>query len=392
MKLRYGNTIAVFGGHRLYVYLKENDQKIQYHIENEPENYILNVNEERYVNFLVGEFTIDVPSIDLNGVFATGKGSSTQSAVYHLPYTGSTDLLQYSTGAGLVWTTNMFIEEQCICFEVAERTSEQIKQTAKHVISNLKTKLEDINQEVNAYNTQLRNSIERLFKARKQTFLDKNNMLASLDVPIKKRNNLPETYAVPTPKIRKSVTIKPSVMESSYKPEPALDESTYHDILQTIHDVGKVFERLPPTYSGKKEEHLRDHILLYLEPRFEGSATGETFNGTGKTDILIRHENSNVFIAKCKFWEGQKQYLETITQLLGYLTWRDSKSAVVVFVRNKDFSSVLQTIEEVTPSHSNYLGFVDKTDESWFNYRFHINGDPNREVKLAVLLFHIPPP
>ena len=178
--------------------------------------------------------------------------------------------------------------------------------------------------------------------------------------------------------------------EGGYKPEPTLPDSVYEDILQTIHDVGKTFERLPSTYSDKDEEALRDHLLLYLEPRFEGSATGETFNSTGKTDILIRHENSNAFIAECKFWTGQKGYLETITQLLGYLTWRDSKSAVVVFVRNKDLSSILQTAQEVTPNHSNYLGFVDKKHDTWFNYRLHINGDPNREVKLGVLFFHIP--
>lgn len=99
-----------------------------------------------------------------------------------------------------------------------------------------------------------------------------------------------------------------------------------------------------------------------------------------------------MFIAECKFWTGQKGYLETITQLLGYLTWRDSKSAVVVFVRNKDLSSVLQTAEEVTPDHPNHLGFVDKKEDTWFNYRFHINDDRNREVKLGVLFFHIPEP
>ena len=53
---------------------------------------------------------------------------------------------------------------------------------------------------------------------------------------------------------------------------------------------------------------------------------------------------------------------------------------------------MLKTAEAVTPNHSNYLGFVDKTEETWFNYRFHINGDRNREVKLAVLFFHIPEP
>lgn len=209
-------------------------------------------------------------------------------------------------------------------------------------------------------------------------------------MPVKKRGDLPETYTIPTPEFRKSVNVEPQVTEVGYKLEPTLPDSVYEDILQTIHDVGKTFERLPSTYRSKDEEALRDHLLLYLEPRYEGSATGETFNSTGKTDILIRHENSNAFIAECKFRTGQKGYLETITQLLGYLTWRDSKSAVVMFVRNKDLSSVLQTAEEVTPNHSNYLGFGDKKEDTWFNYRFHINDDRNREVKLGVLFFHIP--
>lgn len=47
-------------------------------------------------------------------------------------------------------------------------------------------------------------------------------------------------------------------------------------------------------------------------------------------------------------------------------------------------------IEQVTLVHSNFLGFVSRRDETWLNYRFHINGDRNREVKLAVLIFHFP--
>jgi len=92
---------------------------------------------------------------------------------------------------------------------------------------------------------------------------------------------------------------------------------------------------MPSTYSNKGEEDLRDHILLVLEPRFQGSATGETFNKTGKTDILLRFEGKNVFIAECKFWNGIKLFFETISQLLAYLTWRDSKAAVIIFVKTK---------------------------------------------------------
>lgn len=131
-------------------------------------------------------------------------------------------------------------------------------------------------------------------------------------------------------------------------------------------------------------------MLLILEPNFEGAATGETFNKSGKTDILLRHEGKNVFIAELKYWHGKKGFLETISQLLGYLTWRDSKAAVVMFVRNKDFMAVLETAKDSISEHENYLGFVNEQEEGWYSYRFHLNGDKNREVKLAVMLFHIP--
>lgn len=86
----------------------------------------------------------------------------------------------------------------------------------------------------------------------------------------------------------------------------------------------------------------------------------------------------------------KKGYLETITQLLSYLTWRDSKAAVVMFVPNKELSMVLETIKNSTSEHPNHLGFVKEIDEGWYQFRFHINGDLNREVHVAVQAFHLP--
>ncbi len=72
------------------------------------------------------------------------------------------------------------------------------------------------------------------------------------------------------------------------EPELGLDEFIYQQILKITFDVGKQFERLPCTYAGKEEEHLRDYFLLILEPNFEGSATDETFNKTEAQRILRR--------------------------------------------------------------------------------------------------------
>ena len=409
----YQRTFKVFHDYKLSDYLGGITNHIQSLIGNKSEDYILNVNETEYMNYLVGKFTVDSININFEAVFIDkpyekdipaeyfppyrfsvrqGESYPKPATIYHLPYSGNEALFPYAPSNQLSLGTEVFLHEQCLCFEVISLSgnSEEMKENAEKVISDLKTQLKYLAPELEKFNDRLPSIIKGLFKERKQQILDKHQFVASLGVPVKKRENLSQTYAIPTPEFRKSVNVEPQVTEVGYKPEPTLPDSEYQDILQTIHDVGKMFERLSSTYSGKDEEALRDHLLLYLEPRFEGSATGETFNSAGKTDILIRHESSNVFIAECKFWQGQKAYLETITQLLGYLTWRDSKSAVVVFVRNKDLSSVLQTAEEVTSDHPNYLGFIDKKHDTWFNHRFHINDDPNREVKLGVLFFHIP--
>ena len=292
------------------------------------------------------------------------------------------------------WTIDVTDEDNCVCFEIINFNddAEEIKRKASQAINNIQSQLANLLSEINLHNSSLESQVRSRFESRKHRLLKKNNLVAALDVPIKKRSDVPLTFAIKAPQIPKRIRIdKPLITEESSKLDPRLDDKIFKDILQIIFDVGKQFERLPSTYSEKSEESLRDHFLLFLEPNFEGSATGETFNKAGKTDILLRHENTNVFIAECKFWKGEKSYLDTITQLLGYLTWRDSKAAVIMFVRNKEFSSVLQTIGNVTSAHPNYLGFSNKVDESWLNYRFHINGDRNREVKLAVLLFHIPP-
>ena len=111
-------------------------------------------------------------------------------------------------------------------------------------------------------------------------------MISALGVPVRKAHGTPSTFSVPT---KRTPAIpskpKPEVTAKGYKPEPTLDDAIYRQILKIIHDVGKQFERLPSTYAGKEEEHLRDHMLLILEPNFEGSATGETFNKDRKSVV-----------------------------------------------------------------------------------------------------------
>lgn len=411
MRRSYGKT-RIFAESDLRNYLEQRRSSVIHSIESENDDYLLNVNESDYVNHKADEALVDPLDIHIDQIYASsseqmipaeyfpssffvhsGKSYKKDVIKFHIPFSGNADLLRCVPSTRVFWAMDVEVSHNEFSFEIINFSdnAESITRDKDSNMRSIMQQLGNVSSEVEKYNSNVKKQIRQAFEARKQRILAKSNVLASLGVPIKKAGNVSPTFSVPTPQKRKKVTVaRPVVAESGYKPEPSLDKTAYIDILKLIHDVGKEFERLPSLYAGKEEEHLRDHFLMMLEPNFEGSATGETFNKTGKTDILLRHEGNNVFLAECKFWRGKKNFLDTITQLLGYLTWRDSKAAVIMFVPNKDFTAALETAKQVINEHPNYIEYVDANDETWLNYLFHLNGDRNRQVSIAVMLYHTP--
>lgn len=393
-------------------------EQLKTRIQSEKSDYLPNVNEEEYIEHLISEFTIDIPIINFDameispsekmilasrhpsaGFFMDDENKSYKRQVitYHFPFSGDINVLDYAPNPSLMWTEEISYydsstESKEITFELVNfnNDADTIKSESERTIGNLKTQLGYFNNQLVGHNSNLKQEIERLIQERKKELMKNSDFLSQLGVPIRKKPNLPETFSVPTPKIPKKIIPRPAVLTTNSNPDPTLELSTYNEILQIIQDLGKAIERMPATYKGKDEEQLRDHFLMYLEPRFEGSATGETFNKTGKTDILLRYQNSNVFVAECKYWGGEKLYLETIDQILNYLTWRDSKAAIIMFVKNTDFSSIIQKVKEATPTHNNYVSFKGEKEETCLSYQVSLDGDPNRKIFLTVLLFHFP--
>ena len=300
---KHSDGFMVFSGEDVSKYLARTRNKITSQIHQESKDYILNVNETDYVNHLVSKSTVEPIHIDFEGEFISsreklipaehfpshivvyaGKHYSKQAIVFHLPYTGNGDLFRYAPSMWSTWAPEVYLENQCLCFEIVDfdDDAERIRKRAKEIKATIRAGSGHLTAKINNHNKQLPNFVKQCFQKRKQTFLDQNQVVAAVGVPVKKQENLPRTYAIPTPGFRKRINVKPRVTEIGYKPEPTLPDSVYHDILQTIHGIGKEFERLPATYSGKGEEALRDHILLVLAPQSDGSVTSETFNKTGK--------------------------------------------------------------------------------------------------------------
>lgn len=269
-----------------------------------------------------------------------------------------------------------------------DHDAESIKRSYQQAVSNLRQCLDSLRDSARQFNSRLEGLVTTAIKERKDRLLADAGMLAAIGLPLRKREGMPVTYAVPVK--RRVAKIEQIKVEGAFKPEPMLSQSDYEEILRIMRNMALVMERSPRAFVDMGEEMLRWHFLVQLNGVYEGQATGETFNFQGKTDVLIRVDGKNVFIAECKFWKGEKTFLETIDQLLGYLSWRDTKAAIAVFNRNAGFSDVLAKIAEATPKHPHCKREVGKLDESTFRYVFKQPNDANREITVTVLAFDIP--
>ncbi|PAD70658.1 hypothetical protein CHH83_02310 [Bacillus sp. 7586-K] len=404
-------TNLLFHTNDLRQVLEIRQQELKNYINNENEDYILNVGQEQYFLFLKDKFYIEPIILKTEEAEAvikeekikaeyfpsdfyvrTGKSYPREVYYFYIPFEGERDLFKFRPSTYSLSPPRASIEGNYVVKGYIQFRDEidHINREYESFVRSLVDSVKNVNRDVEQFNSSLENNIKSIFNSRKELILKRRKQHEGLIVPIRKKSNVSSTFSVPSPKVKKKINIKPAQSKNGYTPVPTLNKEEYFDILKIINDMGKEFERKPSVYKNKGEEDLRDHFLMMLEPNFEGSATGETFNKSGKTDILLRFNGSNVFVGECKFWTGKKGFIKTIDQLLGYLTWRDSKTAVIMFVNNKDFTNVVNTAKESISEHPNFIKFDFDSDESWFNYTFHITGDKNKEIKMALMLYHTP--
>lgn len=260
----------------------------------------------------------------------------------------------------------------------------------------IETNLQHLSSDAQNFNRELPSLIQQKLNERRQNAEKNSNIIQSLKIPIKKRDDIPTTYAIP--EIRRKPSIVESPKTKAFTPEPTLAVDEYEHILTIIKDMALAMERSPSTFAKLTEEEIRDFFLIHLNGHYQGNATGETFNGSGKTDILIRHRNANAFIAECKFWKGQRKMQEAIDQLLGYVTWRDTKTAILLFNKQPDLSVVLAKTNKAIKAHKDFKAEYQhdssdlKSNETIVGYKFIHPTDPNKTVFLTLMAFQITAP
>lgn len=391
-------------------YLNSKSAAAAEYINKQDATYLLNVAEDEFVQHVIDKFPTPALDIDFDSAYITTSERNIQASkhpfsfdrggnwshprqvvTYHLPFHGDATLLRCVPNPRVMNTVEVRVSSkpQEIQFDVIDFSNDagRLKSEIESEVGTIRTQYGHVSSNLNSWAEAMPSRIQHTVTARRAELSKRAGAIAALGIPVKAKSDYPDTFAVP---VTRKPVFAPDPKTATKKPEvhPTLSGSVYEQILRVIFDTGRSMERLPSVYRGKQEEDLRDFLIMQLEPRFEGETTGETFNKGGKTDILVRHHKENVFVAECKFWHGQKQYLDAIGQLQNYLTWRDSKTAILLFVKGKSVQLVLDQLVTVTQSHPSHVETLSPTQEGWSRFKFALKEDPHRTFELAVLVFH----
>jgi len=385
-------------------------QALKKEIDSLPADTIINTTTDEYVTYFTKKYQITVPvlrekeihvddrdaKIDVSNdptraAFFINPGKPTYvtgtTIIYEIPFVGDPSLFDCRPNT---WTNN--VPEGTITGNTLRITYTDTNHDARTLkarfdrdLANLKDWLSRVDTQLNEYNSNVPGEARAHYTNRRDKLTKDKDVVSNLGYPVRRRADAP-TITVPI--TRKPI---PAPRPTPATPEPLpITDAVYEDILTTIQSMAVVIERNPTTFHHVDEGFLRTLFLVTLNADYKGEATGETFNTKGKTDILIRHENKNLFIAECKFWDGPASLTGTIDQLLGYAQWRDTKTAILLFNRNKNFTAVIKQIPGIVQAHPNFVQQHAFASETGYRCTMRQKNDPQRHLTLTIVAFDIP--
>lgn len=375
-------------------------------LKSKDDEYILNVDENDYKQYLFERFKLEPLIIskepiniskpekvfkESDGPFGYGKFEVYK---FNLEYKveGSFELIHVKPQTYAMVTEDVQTNSGnvIVTFYINSANEEEFNKSKVTTWGRAFANVESLNKDVNNWNDQLPSFIDNEFSKYKQKVLKENQFYVAIKIKID-----PDTKGVFTvPTITRKEIPQPVInKERSYSLDPTVSQAIYDDVLMVINQIGKNIEKKPSVYTGKDEEALRDYFLPILETRYiSTTVTGETFNKSGKTDVLIKYEDgSNLFVAEFKIWSGEKAFYDAINQLFDrYLTNRDSKTALIIFVRNKEFTEIVRKVKQSVINHMYFSKKLVEKDDSAIRLEMNLPTDNEKKILLEILLFSIP--
>ncbi|MGO7154607.1 hypothetical protein [Rhizobium leguminosarum] len=387
--------MGLFSGNGTGNYILAWAQTARVRINNLTEEQIMSMADDRYAETLIAELVPEIPTIDREnismdrGSVQTGNqyGQTEHYYEFFIPFTGPREVFQFQPSRARYGGVPLELRANELVYKVAA-TDADAEKKLDSLLDEVEEHLRRMALDFDALPREIRRMVSEMVPPKRQAIEAAKEGLGRFKFKMRRRDDPQPTYV--TPEVKRKAIPSPRTTTAAAAPEPILEEAEYQHIMKVMDNMTHVMERSPNAFRTLGEEDIRTHFLFQLNGQYEGQATGETFNAKGKTDILIRVEDKNIFIGECKFWGGKKLLVETIDQLLGYLTWRDAKTALVVFNTNKNFTDMITTALDAVTTHPNYKNGPAKETDTRYRYVMKNKNDPRKDVIMTMMLYDIP--
>lgn len=170
----------VFKRADLSQYFRRNDKLIKDSFEADKKNKLIEMDKNKYIDELVDTCSIKIPKINFDdleieisekaiwdrGIDRGGMptGHTVDVLLYKIPVKGTLDVLNYQPSKNQLGLPETTIEDNFITFSVERnQPKEEIEKTQNQFLSNLKSNYEFFVAEIEEYNTNLRDKIEKIY-------------------------------------------------------------------------------------------------------------------------------------------------------------------------------------------------------------------------------------
>ena|GEM_PF-6620941 len=391
---------TLFLRHDLHDVWKKESKPISQIITLADQDIIFESPREVLLDYYANIATIDLLSIDWDSASCDYKIFRLEpSSIYGLSgnarnqwcfvtrylFTGNPQLLDITSGGGVIYGYNegdqLFIVDINISGSPTPQSAEASKTRSQKMLQHHTT---HINNLINHKNQELIDTIKGSIDTIKKLRNEGRNAIESTGTPIPvKRTELSFTQL---PLKRKL----PELVGGTG--DYILTDAVYMEILDTISRFGSLAERTPSSFQSHNEETLRDFLHAILNGSYELNSAAEAFNRSGKTDILIKFRGGIGFIAECKIWRGASKVPIDLKQLFGYITWKDTKTSLIYFSRNRDPEGTLEKACNAVRAHPSFRDEIENDYKGRASFVVEHPEKNNTFVALELIVFDITEP
>lgn len=405
----------LFNNGELRLALEHQAKLLRDAVEAVPEEHLLQADVDEWVAALVDEFRAEAPELHLDQMYRDPPQdvkvdvswdhsryfSPTSSdrrvrgyrIVVRVPFTGDKAVFELRPNSFTLNPPRGSVagDELTLTLEYPHDAPPNIDGQVNGVVGTVQQWLGWARAEIDAFNRSLEQEARNAITARRSRIEKRDAHLATSSIP-ERRPGTSKTY-IPDAIVRRPAPKLPKARANAaagVQLEPVIEDEIFEHILSVIRMQGREMERSPKTYEQMDEQARRDLFLATLNTHYEGRGSAEAFNAGGKTDILIRYEERNLFISECKFWEGAKSFGEAVDQLFRYASWRDTKLALIVFVREKGLTEIVEKAREALEAHAQFVSWREADNETELRAVVSWPGDERRHADLNVFFVHTP--